>query len=242
MATPTPPSLDKPLRRATWGLAMLVSALATASPQAVAATATAPSGLQPLDEIAAAAISAVGAGDADAAEAALDPALRLVRCAQPLRAVATSVRTARVQCPGDPGWTLYVPVRVRREADVVVLRAPAPAGAPITADQLRVQRRDVGAAAGPVFSDPAALVGRVPTQAMAAGVVPSAADLAPGKSLLRRGDPLMLVSRSGAVEVRAAGRALGPARAGGIVQVQNAESQRVLRGRLVAEGVVELLP
>ena len=233
-ATPAP-------RRARPLLAVAIAVVA-AMAQALASPAAATAGAtQPLDEIAAAAIAALGAGDADAAEATLDPALRLSRCGQPLRAVATGLRTARVECPGEPGWRLYVPVRVRRAADVVVLRTPAPAGTPITADQLQVQRRDVGATPDAAFSDPAALVGRVPRQALAAGAVPGAEDLAQGR-LLRRGDPLVLVSRAGAVEVRVAGRALGPARAGGIVPVQNAESQRVLRGRLVAEGVVELLP
>lgn len=237
-----PPQDARPARRALPPALLAVVALAVAGAGTALPTGAAMgAGTQPLDEIARAAIAAVGAADADAAEATLDPSLRLARCGVALHAVATGLRTARVECPDDPGWRLYVPVRVRREADVVVLRTPAPAGAPITADQLQVQRRDVGAGADAAFSDPAALVGRVPRQALAAGAVPAAADLAQG-SLLRRGDPLVLVSRAGAVEVRVAGRALGPARAGGIVPVQNAQSQRVLRGRLVEEGVVELLP
>lgn len=196
---------------------------------------------QPLESIAEAAIAALGAGDAQSAEAVLAPSLRLARCGQPLQAVATGPTTAQVRCADSPGWHLYVPVRVRREADVVVLRTPAASGVPITADQLVVQTRDVGAAAGPTFSDPQALVGRVPTRALAPGVVPTEEDLSIGAPL-RRGDPVVLVSRVGGVEVRVPGRALGPAQAGGRIGVQNVSSGRVLRGRLVGEGVVELLP
>lgn len=197
--------------------------------------------LQPLDEIEAAAVAAVGAGDAQSAKATLAPSLRLVRCMQPLQAVATGPGTAQVRCEDSPGWRIYVPVRVRREADVVVLRTPAATGVPITADQLVVQRRDVGAVGGATFVDPALLVGRVPSRALAPGVVPTEADLALG-SPLRRGDPVVLVSRSGGIEVRVPGRALGPAQAGGRIGVENVSSRRVLRGRLVAEGIVELLP
>ncbi|GAB3308188.1 flagellar basal body P-ring formation chaperone FlgA [Luteimonas notoginsengisoli] len=196
---------------------------------------------QPLDDIGAAAIAALGAGDAQSAEAVLDPALRLARCSQPLQAVASGAKTAQVRCDDTPGWRLYVPVRVHREADVVVLATPAASGVPIAANQLVVQRRDIGDAAGATFSDPAALVGRIPNQALAPGVVPTEADLAVGRPL-RRGDPVVLVSRTGGVEVRMPGRALGPARAGGMVQVENASSRRVLRGRMAEEGVVELLP
>ena len=196
---------------------------------------------QPLEDIAEAAIAALGAGDAQSAEAVLAPSLRLVQCSQPLQAVATGPTTAQVRCADSPGWRLYVPVRVRREAEVVVLRSPAPSGVPITADQLVVQTRDVGDAAGPTFSDPQALVGRVPTRALAPGVVPTEQDLSLGTPL-RRGDPVVLVSRVGGVEVRVPGRALGPAQAGGRIGVENVSSRRVLRGRLVAEGTVELLP
>src|SRR5690606_26254332 len=44
---------------------------------------------QPLESIAEAAIAALGAGDAQSAEAVLAPSLRLARCGQPLQAVAT---------------------------------------------------------------------------------------------------------------------------------------------------------
>lgn len=195
----------------------------------------------PLEEIRAAAIAALGAGDAQSAQAVLAPTLRIARCSRPLQAVATGRRTAQVRCDDSPGWRLYVPVRIRREAEVVVLRTPAPPGVPIGAGQLVVQRRDVGDAAGPTFSDPSALVGRVPSRALAPGAVPTEADLAVGRPL-RRGDPVVLLSRAGPVEVRVPGRALGPAQAGGAVAVENVSSHRVLRGRVVAEGVVELIP
>lgn len=196
--------------------------------------------LQPLADIRSAAIAALGAGDAQA-EASLDPALRLARCSQPLQAIASGPRTAQVRCADTPGWRLYVPVRVRRVEEVVVLTAPAAAGVPIAASQLSVQRREVGAAAGATFSDPAALIGRIPEQALGAGTVPSAADVPMGVPL-RRGDPVVLVSRVGGVEVRMRGRAMGPARAGGLVRVENISSHRILRGRMAGDGVVEVLP
>src|SRR5690606_40742765 len=80
----------RPLRRTRRGSVAAVLALS-------AALATAPAlaaGPQPLEEIAAAAVSAVGAEDAQAAEAVLAPSLRLARCRQPLQAVATGPRTA----------------------------------------------------------------------------------------------------------------------------------------------------
>lgn len=194
---------------------------------------------QPLAEIRSAAIAALGAGD-DQAKATLDPALRLARCSQPLQAVASGPKMAQVRCADSPGWRLYVLVRIRREADVVVLTVAAASGVPIAANQLAVQRREVGQAAGATFSDPAALIGRIPSRALAPGLVPTEADLALGVPL-RRGDPVVLVSRIGSVEVRMQGRAMGAAQAGGVIAVENTASRRILRGRVVADGVVEVM-
>lgn len=206
---------------------------------ALAAGAARADGPQPLDAIRTAAIAALGADPANA-DASVAASLRLARCTQPLQAVATSAVTAQVRCPDAPGWTLYVPVRVRREADVVVLRGPVRAGQPITADQLVVQRRDIADATAPVVTDPAQVIGLTPARPLAAGAPLSAADLVQGPPL-RRGDPVVLVSRAGGIEVRMAGRALGPAGAGGRVSAENVESRRIVRGRLVGPGVVEVL-
>lgn len=213
----------------------VAAALALAS-ASVAASARAP---HPVDDIRAVAIAALGA-DPGAAEASVAATLRFPHCSQPLQAVATAAQTAQVRCPDAPGWKLYVPVRVRREQDVVVLRGPVRAGQPITADQLVVQRRDVGAATAPAFTDPAQVVGMAPSKPMAAGATLTAADVAQGPPL-RRGDPVVLLTRIGGVEVRMAGRALGPAGPGGIVSAENVGSRRIVRGRVSAPGVVEVV-
>lgn len=196
-------------------------------------------GVQPLDAIRAAAVQALGA-DPARAEAALAPGLLLAACTQPLQAVASGPRTALVRCPDAPGWKLYVPVQAHREADVVVVRGPVKAGVPLTADQLVVQRRTLSDDATAPASDPAVLVGRIPARALADGTVPVAGDFSAGPPL-QRGDPVVLLTRIGGIEVRMAGRALGTTHQGGMVSAENVDSHRVVRGRLSSPGVVEVL-
>jgi len=195
--------------------------------------------VQPLDAIRAAAVQALGA-DPARAEATLSPGLRLAACTQPLQAVASGPRTALVRCPDAPGWKLYVPVQAHREADVVVLKGPVKAGVPLTADQLVVQRRTLSDDAPTPASDPAALVGRIPARALADGTVPADNDFSAGPPL-QRGDPVVLLTRIGGIEVRMAGRALGTTHQGGMVSAENVDSHRVVRGRLSSPGVVEVL-
>lgn len=197
-------------------------------------------GFTPPQEIQAAAQAAL-AGQGAEVEASVDPTLRLAACAQPLQAVASGPRMVEVRCTDAPGWRVFVPVRVRREADVVVLTSPARAGVAIDPAQLAVQRRDLGASSGATFSSPDAVIGQSPRRSLPAGTVLTTADLVASTSLLRRGDPVVLVSKAGSIEVRVAGRALGPAAPGGVVAVENTESRRVIRGRLIGEGVVEVL-
>ena len=194
----------------------------------------------PVADIAHAAESVLG-GNGAQVHAAVDTALRMPLCTQPLQAVATSPKMAEVRCPDAAGWRLTVPARVRREADVVVLLTAAPMGQPFAAAQLTVQRRDVGAGGALGLPDPAQVAGHIARRALPAGAVVSASDLADATGTLKRGDPVVIVSRFGGIEVRMGGRALGAAMSGAIVAVENTASRRIIRGRLIGEGVVEVI-
>lgn len=176
--------------RRRWQALLVTLSILTATPATWAQAS-----FQPVGSIRAAA-QAVVDGDATVA---VDEALRMPVCGQPLTAAVANARNVQVRCPDVPGWQVYVPVRAAH----------------------------------------AAAVGRrLPTVA-AASVV--AATPAPEAAFsVQRGDPVMLVSRAGGIEVRMSGRALGPANAAGQVNVENAGSRRIIRGRLVAAGVVEV--
>ncbi|GAB2523849.1 flagellar basal body P-ring formation chaperone FlgA [Lysobacter humi (ex Lee et al. 2017)] len=217
------------LRRHLLSLLLLLTALAPVHA----------AGFTPVADIVRAAEGALAVGGAQV-EASVDASLRMPACPAPLQAVATGPRMAEVRCPATPGWRLTVPARVRREAEVVVLTAPVRVGQPIDATQITVQRRDVGGT-GAGMADPAQVAGRIARRALPAGAVVSAGDLADGAGALKRGDPVVLVSKAGGIEVRMGGRALGSALPGAVVAVENLQSKRIVRGRVVGEGVVEVL-
>lgn len=221
-------------RLATFPIRTLLALLAITGPAAAAPD----PGITDPQAIRAVAIAALGAS-AGSAEATVDPNLRMAACSQPLQAVPTSARVVEVRCPDDPGWRLYVPVQVRQVEQVVVLTEPVAAGETITADMLAVRRRDM-AGAGQGFSNPGAVVGQVSGHALAPGAPLTRDDLSEG-ALLERGDPVVLVSRIGGIEVRVAGRSLGRAEPGEAVSVENTQSRRIIRGRLVGDGIVEVL-
>ena len=192
---------------------------------------------QPVESIRDTAIAAMGTNVQ--AEASVDSQLRMPACSQPLAATVAGPASVAVRCADTPGWQLYVPVRVRREADVVVLARPVRGDEAIGPEHLAVQRRELRADEGPVVTDPAAVVGKRLRRAMPAGAMLEADDVG-GEDALKRGDPVTLVSRAGGMEVRMGGRTMGAGKVGSTISVENTASRRIIRGRVVGPGLVEV--
>ncbi|WP_282271891.1 flagellar basal body P-ring formation chaperone FlgA [Stenotrophomonas sp. PS02298] len=190
---------------------------------------------QPVESIRAAALATLAAGESG--EAILDANLRLPACAQPLQASVTANTTVEVACPQAGGWRLFVPVKVRREQQVLVLARGVAAGETLAAADIGSVKRDTARLAGAVLLKPEAAVGRVARRALSAGSLLSATDLVAPRTV-RRGDSVALVSRRGGVEVRMAGKALGDAGEGERVSVENLSSRRVMQGIATPAGDV----
>jgi flagella basal body P-ring formation protein FlgA len=182
---------------------------------------------QSVESIRAAALAALAPGSE--AEATLDPALRLPRCGEALAARVSGSASVEVSCPAAAGWRLFVPVRVRRSQEVLVLTRGVAAGQPITADVLVAENRDASRIVGAPVSGPERAVGQVARRTLTAGTVLMATDLLAPR-LVHRGDSVALVSRRGGVEVRVAGKALGNAGENERVSVENLSSRRVVQG------------
>ena len=205
---------------------------------------SAASGFEPVERILEAAVRAV-APDAEGnpdvrAEAALDPGLRMPACPECLSAHVGNRGVAEVACNGSTGWRLFVPVRVTRLEPVLVLQRPIAAGQTLSADLLAVEKRNTSHLAGPALSSKEQAVGQLAARALMAGSVLSATDLQSPR-LVKRGDRVTLVARSGGLEVRSQGRALGDAGLAEQVNVENLGTRRQVRGRVNARGEVEVL-
>lgn len=213
------------------GLPMRRLLLAMLAPFAVGAT-----GFHAVEDIARAAEAAMAASPGQTVEAAVDPGLRLPACGSALSAVVRSANSVEVGCP-DLGWRLYVPLRVQRLAEVWVLRRPIAAGEPIGPDAVVRELRDVARLPGGPLAVAHPLEGTTARRALPAGAVLLAQD-AQSPRLIRRGDTVVLVSRIGAIEVRAQGKALAAAGVDERVSVENSSSRRVVQGMVLPSGEV----
>ncbi len=193
-------------------------------------------GFQPVESIRAAALSALGVDAADA-ETTLDPGLRMPACPVPLQAQPGNGSTVEVGCPQAAGWRLFVPVKVRRSQNVLVLTRGLAAGETLDMADITIERRDAARIVGAVLADPADALGRSARRVLPAGTVLAANDLV-AQRLVRRGDTVALVSRRDGLEVRMSGRALGDAGQNERVSVENSSSRKVVQGVVDGSGAV----
>ena len=78
--------------------------------------------------------------------------------------------------------------------------------------------------------------------APASRLMASPEETAASAVIIKRGDPVVLrASLGGGTEVRMGGRALGQARVGATLNVENDSSHRIIRGRVAADGTVEVV-
>lgn len=165
----------------------------------------------------------------------LDPHLQLPRCERSLEArvqnASGSALTTAIACAAPSTWTVYVVVQVSREAEVLVLNRPLMAGEIVTAGAVSLHRQEIGDLAYGFLGNPQDAIGMATRHAMPAGAVLGTADLAAPR-LVKRGQPVTLVSHAGALMVRAEGKALADGAAGEYIAVENLNSRRVVRGRV----------
>jgi flagella basal body P-ring formation protein FlgA len=175
----------------------------------------------------------------------LDQRLRLADCAHDLDvfvanngAVQTRT-TVGVRCTDTGGWTVYVPVAVEVEAQVLVLRRALARRARVEALDVELQTRRLPGVSSNFLNDVSALQGRRLRRALSAGT-PITTDVLDRDVLVQRGQSVTLIASTGSVEIRAQGRALTEGSEQDRVRVQNVNSLKVVEGVVENAGTVRV--
>lgn len=236
------------LRRPLAALALLMALVGGLA----APAAHAEGGLQSLAQIRAAAVTGLRRQldpslTGVALEAApLDPRLRFGACPTALTTSALPPRGSqsralvRVECAAAQ-WNINVPVEVRREIEVLVLRRAIARGETIAAADVAVQKRVLPGLVSPFVARVADLQGRITRRALPEGTAVSA-DALNAALLIHRGQNVTLAVQTAGIEVRAPGVALADAAARQRVRVQNLNSLKIVEGLAETEGVVRVSP
>jgi flagella basal body P-ring formation protein FlgA len=188
-----------------------------------------------------------GATTVHATAGRLDPRLNLAPCVGELTPFLPAGATIRprtvvgVRCEGPSGWSIYVPVTVESDAQVLIARRSLARGVvPSPADLEATLRRVPGLAAQ--FPATAADIGsRRLRRAVAAGEILAADALAP-TLLVDRGQQVTLLAAEAGIAVRAGAVALEAGGFGDRVRARNAASGRIIEGIVQADGTLRAAP
>jgi flagella basal body P-ring formation protein FlgA len=222
---------------------------------AVLATVTEPDApAQSLAKVRAAAEDAMrvqlhGAADGVQVHAAeLDPRLRLTACTQPLTASPGSGAepsahmAVRVSCDAPHArWSVYVPVNLESEINVLVLRQSGLRGARLTPEDVVQETRRVPGFAIGYITDLNTLEHHSLNRSLPAGTALTA-DALLADLVVHQGQQVTLIAAGPGINVRAVGKALEDGREGARIRAQNLASLKVVQGVVDAQGTIQITP
>ena len=175
----------------------------------------------------------------------LDPRLRLTRCRQPLvvarlpgaREVGRS--SLQIRCPDRAGWKIHIGVLIRRFDTVLVARHSLPRGTLLGAEDVMAVRRDVSGLNSGYFRSVDEIRRMVARRSLRKGRVLTPSVVTPPK-LVKRGQLVTILARTGNLTIRVRGKALDDGRRGDTVRVRNTRSRRKLQATVVDIGTVQV--
>lgn len=175
--------------------------------------------------------------------ASIDTRLPLTECLGKLtadiRGAGEVQRNTHVylQCHEDPGWEIFVPVRVRVLKPVVTALDPIARNTLLQAQHLRVDYQDEVLLRGDIFSNPSDLVGSR-----------SKRDLRPGQPIrssqlcvVCKGDKVSILAQTGGLMLKTDGIAEEDGAFNDNIRVSNLNSGRKISARIVAAGQVQVM-
>ncbi|MFH7566443.1 flagellar basal body P-ring formation chaperone FlgA [Oceanimonas smirnovii] len=141
-----------------------------------------------------------------------------------------------VQCHEQPGWQLFVPVRVKVLKPVVTAADPIARNTLLQPAQLQISYQDEVLVRGDVFDNIQAIVG-----------TRNKRDLRPGRPILAsqlcvvcKGDKVTIIAENGGLSISTQGIADEDGTFNESIRVRNSRSGRQIQGRVSEAGVVRV--
>jgi flagella basal body P-ring formation protein FlgA len=143
-----------------------------------------------------------------------------------------------VRCPAA-GWSVYVPIQLRIETEVVVLKVPVGRGSRLTTAQMALETRDVTAMQSGYIRRIEEAAEFIARRSLPAGTIlgPQVVELPP---LVERGQRVRLIADSAGFAVEAEGEALGEAARGQRVKARNLRTKAIVEGWVDDDGNVRI--
>lgn len=175
----------------------------------------------------------------------LDSRLRLAPCDEaPVLHRNSSQRIpgralVKVSCSKPQPWSIFVPAQVSWQQDVVVARTTIQRGQLIDEADIHMQRINIDRAGVQILGNKADVVGRIAARRILAGKKIDGRYIRAADAV-NKGDAVTLIARSGNIAIKVEAIALSKGQKGEQIRVRNTSSNRVVKARIIGNGMLEV--
>ena len=171
--------------------------------------------------------------------------LRLSRCGIPLEvnmAPGTKLlgrASLSVSCGSPQQWKIHVAAHIDGEVNALVARHPLPRGTVIQETDLEFVNRRYSQLNHGYYGSANLLKNMEAKRNIKAGQVLTP-NIVKAQKLVMRGQHITIIAQSGRLTLRAKGKALMDGRQGQTIKVSNLNSKKLIYGRVISAGIVEV--
>ncbi|MDP2715558.1 MAG: flagellar basal body P-ring formation chaperone FlgA [Rheinheimera sp.] len=144
--------------------------------------------------------------------------------------------TIQLRCSAEPGWLLYVPVRIDEIVRTVVMTQNITTGTLISADMLTTDSRERRFVRGSLVSDESLIIGAKSKKSLSLGQIITLQDLC----LVCKGDVVTISVSDNGLQVAATGIAQHDGSLGDTISVLNRQSKRTISAEVTAVNRVSI--
>lgn len=175
----------------------------------------------------------------------IDPNLRLASCSKPLSLKKNGNKlmgriSIAVRCEGNKPWKIFVPVAIKAYRMVVTAAVPLARNQSLEPELLKLTEKDVSRLNQGYFSSIAEVKGKLLSRSLQlSGILQPNMVIEP--IMIKRGDEVMIIAKTGSLSVKSAGVAINDGRLGQQIQVKNKASKRVVMARVISSKQVQVV-
>lgn len=174
----------------------------------------------------------------------LDPRLSMADCPQSLVVERKSDKfvgrvNLKVSCQTEARWSIYVPVDIQVSIPVVTVISPVARGEQLNRAMMQLQARDISRINGTYYTRIEDIEGMQAKRPLKPNQPIFATQLQP-PLVIKKGESVLVSANSGPLSVKISGVALMDGHLGQQISVRNSKSKRVVEGKVIAPGQVQV--
>lgn len=147
--------------------------------------------------------------------------------------------TVGVRCQQQIPWKIYLAVNIKIYKQIAIAKHTLKRGDILKLSDINWERRDISGLHQGYLDAIDSFIGQVTTRVIAIRQPIIAQALAP-PTLIKRGENVIILAKSGGIEVRVSGEALSDGALGDMIKIRNRTTDRVIAGKVVAKGVAQI--